>query len=209
MPHKGNTEATCKACGESFLTSAHFVKRGWGIFCSRACKNALLHPIEYTAGGDARIPLCRRDGSISGYVLINAADVAWASQYRWHLTDKGYAARNVWVGRKHHMVPMHRELLGLSKGDGLEVDHRNRNRCDNRRSNLRAVTSDDQHHNRSSYAGSSSRFRGVSWHKVTQKWRARVQVYGKTHYLGLFDSEEEAGAAIRAARLDVMPFALD
>jgi len=38
----------------------------------------------------------------------------------------------------------------------------------------------------------SSLFRGVSWDKVKQRWRAKIKVAGKTQYLGTFESELEA-----------------
>ena len=38
----------------------------------------------------------------------------------------------------------------------------------------------------------SSKFRGVSWHNQAQKWKAQIQIDGKTTYLGTFDDEETA-----------------
>ena len=38
----------------------------------------------------------------------------------------------------------------------------------------------------------NKRFKGVSWHKLTGKWRARIHITGKQKYLGLFDMEEVA-----------------
>lgn len=35
-------------------------------------------------------------------------------------------------------------------------------------------------------------YRGVSWHKPTQKWRARLNYAGREFYLGLFDDRDEA-----------------
>ncbi len=41
----------------------------------------------------------------------------------------------------------------------------------------------------------TSRFRGVSWEATRRKWRAGIYDNGKSHFLGLFSSEEEAAAA--------------
>ena len=44
-------------------------------------------------------------------------------------------------------------------------------------------------------AGYSSKYRGVSWHKGHNKWRAEVRMDGKKVYLGHFDDEAEAALA--------------
>ena len=46
----------------------------------------------------------------------------------------------------------------------------------------------------------TSEARGVSWHKSTAKWQARLQHGGKQHFLGLFAEERDAIDAVRAGR---------
>jgi hypothetical protein len=41
-------------------------------------------------------------------------------------------------------------------------------------------------------AGDSSKFKGVSFHSQSQKWKAQITTGGKIRYLGLFDKEEDA-----------------
>jgi hypothetical protein len=40
-----------------------------------------------------------------------------------------------------------------------------------------------------------SAFRGVSWHKATGKWRARISAVGKQHHLGYYTKERVAARA--------------
>ena len=82
-----------------------------------------------------RIPLIDgRDGSVVGHTLIDDADARLAD-FTWRLGRTGYAVR--W--RDGGTIYLHREVLGLERGDGLEADHVNRDRLDNRRANLRAA----------------------------------------------------------------------
>lgn len=41
----------------------------------------------------------------------------------------------------------------------------------------------------------SSKYKGVSWHKHSQKWYAYIQYNGKMHGLGYFHVQEQAAAA--------------
>ncbi len=186
------------------------------------CVNATALPLTtargVTPGGDqmqrkstARVPLRARDGYIRAYALIDVADAAWVNQWRWHLNSYGYVSRSEHVcypqGCRVRTFKLHRELLRLAQGDVLEGDHISRDKLDNRRSNLRILTRDEQAQNKPSYGVSP--YRGVTWDKGTGKWMARVHVAGKTEYLGLFTREEEAGKAARAARAQLLPYAVD
>lgn len=60
------------------------------------------------------------------------------------------------------------------------VDHKNRNTLDNRKQNLRPVTTAQNNANRAANKNSGSGFKGVSWSKVAKRWDVRVncQHYG-------------------------------
>lgn len=157
-----------------------------------------------------RIPLRGIGGVIRGYVLIDAADAELVNQWRWHLRPDGYAARdNEVVDGKRIARLLHRELLGLQNGNPLEVDHIDRNRLNDRRSNLRIANHADQMQNHSRQRNGSSKYRGVSWDKSHGKWFASVHTGGKSYFMGRFDNEEEAAAAALEGRRRLMPFAHD
>src|SRR5688572_18483872 len=65
----------------------------------------------------------------------------WASRYTWSLSIGkfgGYVRRNTMgANRCQQSHYLHREIMGAP--DGAQVDHKNRNPLDNRRSNLRLV----------------------------------------------------------------------
>ena len=84
-------------------------------------------------------------------------------------------------------------------GDGLEVDHINHIRDDNRLSNLRFVTKSDNGRNLSRYGNSTTGVTGVYYHKANRKYVAHIMVDGKSIYLGSFTTLEEAAKARKDA----------
>lgn len=87
---------------------------------------------------------------------------------------------------------MHREILNLDKGDNSIVDHINGEGWDNRKSNLRIVTSKQNSENARAQSRTSV-YKGV--YLPTPKWRASIRVGGKKIALGTFNSEEQAALA--------------
>lgn len=75
------------------------------------------------------------------------------------------------------------------------LDHRNTNRADNRFVNLRLATQQQNNKNVSKRSGTTSRYKGVSWHAKAKKWVAQIGSEGRRVYLGLHATEEEAHAA--------------
>lgn len=75
-------------------------------------------------------------------------------------------------------------------GFKLVVDHINNNSFDNNLNNLRIITQRENIHNVNNEY--SSKFKGVSFNKLSNKWMSQIYINGKSKYLGLFDSEYEA-----------------
>ena len=157
----------------------------------------------------AVIPLRAKDGSVRAYALIDAADAEWVNQWKWCLDGVGYVNRADRSTGQTRSLKLHRALLGMTVGDGLEVDHINRNRLDNRRANLRIVPRAANRQNTNSRRNSTSKHRGVSWNKKAQAWLAQMSVNGKYFRIGLFLSEDEAAQAATTARRLHMPYAVD
>lgn len=156
------------------------------------------------SGPIVKIPLRNIRGEVIALAIIDAADAPLAEGRRWCRSAGGYAVTRDGAGRATYL---HRAILGLgpwARG-GPEGDHANHNRLDNRRSNLRIVTHQENQQNRASVPGSSSRYRGVSWDARRQCWRAQVMAGGRYHYGGGFALEEDAAVAAAALRKAHMP----
>jgi hypothetical protein len=89
------------------------------------------------------------------------------------------------------------------------LDHINGVRDDNRIANLRLATpSENAQNKRSSPAGKRTKAPlGVTFHKKCQKYQAQIMVGGCSHYLGLYETPEDAHAAYLAAKRNLHPFA--
>ena len=128
-----------------------------------------------------KIPLTR-----GRFALVDEQDYFYLMAFRWHCTAKGYAARM--DGRK--IVLMHREIARPS--EGFDVDHRDGNRLNNRRENLRRCTHAQNTWNHRVSTRNKSGFTGILFRKKSRRWEAHIGVNNKFIYLGRFATKKEA-----------------
>ena len=128
--------------------------------------------------------------------VVDDADAGWLSQWRWfYVQTKGreYAIRHEMHGRKQIPIYMHRLILGCTPSE--ECDHINGNGLDQRRTNLRKCSHQQNQCNQRKRRGGTSRYKGVSWYPRGGKWRALAA----KKFLGYFASEIDAARAYNAA----------
>lgn len=104
--------------------------------------------------------------------------------------------------KKRICVGVHRIIWEMHNGpipDGMQIDHINRKRSDNRLRNLRLATVSQNHTNKTVQKNNSSGHKGVHWSSRRSKWIASIAKDRKHQYLGAFDSADSAGAAYAAA----------
>lgn len=137
--------------------------------------------------------------------LVDSADAAWAGQWNWCAyrgpREYWYAVRTDYAGSAQATVRLHRALL--SAPAELEVDHRNGDTLDNRRSNIRLATPTQNRQNVRRGVKNTSGYKGVTWYAKQRKWGARVTARGKVHFLGLFAFPADAHAAYCAAAAEM------
>jgi len=121
------------------------------------------------------------------------------SRKEWQLIDysdkKGY--KRIKINSEHFL--QHRVLYkyfhNIEDMGGLIVDHIDKNRINNCINNLRLITHNGNRANCNSAKNSSSKYVGISWHKNTKKWLARVGINKRKINLGSFLTEEQAALA--------------
>lgn len=120
---------------------------------------------------------------------IDAEDLQKVSDKSWHVNSLGYVQTNI---HKDGTSPLlHKILLG-DYGKGLCVDHIDRNKLNNRKSNLRLCWQKDNAKNKSVRSDNTSGFTGVYLDKRNGGWFAAITADGETHYLGSFRNFEDA-----------------
>lgn len=152
-----------------------------------------------------QVPLRRRDGSIVAYAIVDAIDAPKALANRWYLGTRGYAMRQYRdptdpPGRKRCRAEfLHRRLMGDAPVPGLEVDHIDRDKLNNRRRNLRWLSRSENEQNKAGTRAASG-FRNVFFNKQRASYFARVRVDGKQHVSKDFSTAAEAAAVAAAFR---------
>lgn len=131
-------------------------------------------------------------------ILVDDEDYLFLNQRKWRLDKDGYAVRATRVNKKDIYLRMHRVIMNCPKG--LEVDHINSNKQDNRKLNLRICThsQNGKNYNPKIRRG-INKLRGVRFRR--RHYTANIRVDGKNINLGNFKTQEEAHEAYNMACL--------
>lgn len=127
-------------------------------------------------------------------ILVDDEDFDSVDSFSWSLhvvRRKNYYAQ-AWIPQRKKPLPMHRFLF--NDPPNMQIDHINRNGLDNRRSNLRKCTANQNQWNRKINVNNTSGFKGVRY-TPNFNWRAEICFNNKTIDLGRFKKKEDAARA--------------
>jgi len=140
--------------------------------------------------------------------ISNAKYETYIKQYIWRLSDtKGPKyIKTVWYDNNgiQHQKSLHQliiEISGQIVPDGYEIDHKDGNSLNCLDDNLRVCTQSQNRQNIKKYNNNKSGYKGVSWHKASNKWVAQITINKSHKYLGAFPTKEDAARAYNVAAI--------
>ena len=141
----------------------------------------------------AEVVLYNKDCEEVARAIIDLDDVDEIKKYKWCLNNIGYVI-NREFGLLHRLI--------MNPDTDMVVDHINHNKLDNRKSNLRICTKQQNNMNKKVRKDNTSGIKGIWWNKSRNKWTAEIMVNSKKHHLGDFSTKEEAAKARMNAEIE-------
>lgn len=193
MPSARSQERICCVCGST--EDVIYSKMYNGMYCRRHYDHLYnLGEIKLTTvfdrnafyidGSVVHIILRDQKNNDVAETIIDVEDLDNVIQHKWHLNSWGYAENKT-------KGVLQRYLLNEYDKDKIP-DHINRDRLDNRRSNLRLSDKSKNAINAGIRSNNTSGVTGVSWCKYAEEWRAYINSDGKRIELGYFKSLNDA-----------------
>ena len=127
------------------------------------------------------------------FAIIDDEDLDRVSQHKWYFSSHGYAATNVGGKTHHRCLYLHHYVLGVTSNKQRYIDHINRDKLDNRKSNLRSVTPRESRLNIKT-KGKKVPFRGVNLYTATKR-KAKYMVSINRTFIGYFKDPIHAAMA--------------
>lgn len=125
--------------------------------------------------------------------LLDDSDYQKLKLFNWHAKKCNSVIRERRINGKKIIIFLHREIMNAPSR--MEVDHRNGDRLDNRKENLRLCSRAENNMNRPKQKNNTSGFKGVVWHKHNKKWLAQIGINRIKKAIGYFDDIKEAAKA--------------
>ena len=99
----------------------------------------------------------------------------------------------------HHII----WVMMTGEWPSRKIDHKDRNRSNNKWENLRLADDTENARNKSLHSNNTSGHTGVSWNKRQQKWIAHITIDYKTIRIGGYSTIEDAIKARQQKELDI------
>ena len=168
-------------CGNSVIVKRKVLLAGRCSRCGNCAK--LVHEGQhyryYDSNGDS--------------FVFDESDLDIVNNHTWHIDDYGYPCTR--IDNKNHRLTR----MLLSPTENEYVDHINGNPRDNRRTNLRIAQCVDNQRNMRIPKHNTSGYKGVTFSKEKNRYKAQISINDKTKHIGYFDNPEDAAQAYDTA----------
>ena len=133
-----------------------------------------------------------RENNETARSIIDLDDVEKCKKYKWGLSNGYVASRWCKAQKKAVATILHRYIMECPIGK--EVDHKNGNKLDNRKSNLRICGRGENQRNMRA-TGKTSIYKGVHWYEKAKAWRVKLTHDGRELVSCIFECEIAAANA--------------
>lgn len=124
--------------------------------------------------------------------FVDDEDYEYLNQWKWSYHKDGYAIRTEYNKNGQVHIAMHRLIMKAPRNK--QVDHKNGNRLDNRKENLRICNQTQNQHNRNINRNNVTGYMGVS-KKQGYPYLATIRHKSKTLFIGYFKEVRHAAMA--------------
>ncbi|OYW80361.1 MAG: hypothetical protein B7Z19_03105 [Polynucleobacter sp. 32-46-5] len=157
---------------------------------NKITKDEILRHLRYDPSTGIFLRNKRPPNDFTSIRIANSWNSRYADKPAGTVNSAGYVSIII----NYNQYYAHRLAFVIMTGEWpeYEIDHINTIESDNRWENLRAATSAQNKHNTKNRTTSISGFKGVSFDKRSQKWRACITINKKLNDLGLFLEKESA-----------------
>lgn len=142
--------------------------------------NIILHNEGY-----AEVVLCDKFNNEVARAIIDIEDTDKIKEFSWCLDDYGYAHSSNPTKRLHQLLINYDTNINI-------VDHIDKNKLNNRKSNLRICTKLENNRNIGIQKNNNSGFTGVIYDDKRGLWVSSITVNYKNVYLGSYKTYKEA-----------------
>jgi hypothetical protein len=193
----------CPACQKPFKPIIYVV--GPQICCSLKCRSDFKVSKFYQKRPIIsnkiflEVPLTNAE-----YFLIDFEDKYLVDYQLWGISSEGYVYRTTKKKGQRLESLLHRTIFKVTNSL-VEIDHKNLNKLDNRRSNLRKTLHHQNSQNLPSQNG-TSKYRGVRF--AHGKWESYSHLDSIPYYLGRYNTEITAARISESFRRKHMSFSI-
>lgn len=188
---------TCKVEGcngkhrcKGYCNKHYIQMKRYGEILDRSIKDP-NDIVEYE--DHAEIVMYSKQHEETGRAIIDLDDVDKVRGYKWGLRKTGYVISGGGIF-------LHR--LIMNPQDDMVIDHINHDPLDNRKSNLRICTQQQNMMNNEIRKNNTSGVTGVHFDKSRNKWMAYITYNNRRIFLGYFNNKEDAIEARIAAEIE-------